>query len=47
MMLKPLFTRHPLLIKVIGLFAPRSVQDEAYLQDIAAFLGAQPCSHGQ
>ncbi|MFG0429963.1 alpha/beta hydrolase family protein [Serratia liquefaciens] len=47
MMLKPLFTRHPLLINVIGLFAPRSVQDEAYLQDIAAFLGAQSCSHGQ
>ncbi|CAI0895823.1 alpha/beta hydrolase family protein [Serratia entomophila] len=47
MMLKPLFVRHPVLINVIGLFAPRSVQDEAYLQDVAAFLGDQPCSRGR
>lgn len=45
-MLKPLFARHPGLINVVGLFAPRSLQDPAYLQDVAAFLGAQPCSKG-
>ncbi|MGO4743709.1 alpha/beta hydrolase family protein [Serratia quinivorans] len=46
-MMKPLFVRYPLLVNVIGLFAPRSVQDEAYLRDIATFLGAQPCGHVQ
>ncbi|MNH14797.1 hypothetical protein D3C79_743950 [compost metagenome] len=46
MMLTPLFVRHPALINVIGLFAPRSVQDDAYLRDVAAFLGGQPCSRG-
>lgn len=46
-MIKPLFARHPWLINVVGLFAPRSVQYDAYRQDVAAFLAAQPCGRGR
>lgn len=42
-MIKPLFARHPWLINVVGLFAPRSVQYDAYRQDVSAFLATQPC----
>jgi hypothetical protein len=43
-MVKPLFVRYPSLINIIGLFAPRTIQYDAYLQDVAAFLAAQPCT---
>lgn len=46
-MIKPLFARHPWLINVVGLFAPRSVQYDAYRQDVAAFLATQPCGRGR
>ncbi|CAI0869983.1 MULTISPECIES: alpha/beta hydrolase family protein [Serratia] len=43
-MVKPLFVRYPSLINIVGLFAPRSIQYDAYLQDVAAFLAAHPCT---
>ncbi|MFJ7498438.1 alpha/beta hydrolase family protein [Serratia grimesii] len=43
-MVKPLFVRYPSLINIIDLFAPRTIQYDAYLQDVAAFLAAQPCT---
>lgn len=43
-MVKPLFVRYPSLINIIGLFAPRSIQFDAYQQDVAAFLAAHPCT---
>lgn len=46
-MIKPLFARHPWLINVVGLFAPRSVQYDTYRQDVAGFLAAQPCGRGR